>query len=263
MTRLDDAHAALTAQPDDDALRLRFYERIADSELFLLLMEDADPASQDSVQPRVFDLADGPVVLAFDREDRLSAFTGAVSAFAALPGRQVAAALSGQGIGIGLNLGVAPSSFLLPPEAVDWLAATLAQGPVAHEAVPVAFGQPKGLPDSLVAGLDAKLAQAAGLAVAALLAGVDYADGRRGHILCFVGAVPGAEPALARIAGEALTFSGIEAGEIDVAFRAANDPVLAALARVALRFDLPLPALPERIDAAPPGSDPARPPILR
>jgi hypothetical protein len=60
---------------------------------------------------------------------------------------------------------------------------------------------------------------------------------------------------------EALVFSGIEAGELDVAFLRASDPAAAVMARVALRFDLPSPAEP----AAPvaPGMDPARPPKLR
>jgi hypothetical protein len=82
-------------------------------------------------------------------------------------------------------------------------------------------------------------------------------------MLVFAGALPGAEGTLARAAGEALTFSGIEAGEMDVTFLEPDDPALAAVARVALRFDLPVPeALPEAVPL-PPGSDPDRPPRLR
>ena len=40
-TPLDAAHAAMEAAPEDDAARLRFYERLADSELFLLLRRGA------------------------------------------------------------------------------------------------------------------------------------------------------------------------------------------------------------------------------
>ena len=36
-TPIDTAHAAMEAAPEDGALRLRFYERISDSELFLML----------------------------------------------------------------------------------------------------------------------------------------------------------------------------------------------------------------------------------
>jgi hypothetical protein len=97
----------------------------------------------------------------------------------------------------------------------------------------------------------------------ALLAGVSYADGRRGHMLAFVGAVPGAEPALARAAAEALTFSGVDAAEMDVTFLAPQEPALQPLARVALRFDLPMPALPDPVTPGAPGMDPDRPPRLK
>ncbi len=260
MTLLDQAFQRMEAAPEDDALRLGFYERLADGEVFLLLAGEADG---ESVTPDVFDLEDGPVVLVFDREDRLADFVGAPAPYAAMPGRMVATQLAGQGIGIGLNLGVAPSSYVLPPEAVDWLAETLGQGPVEVEAVPQAFHPPGGLPEALVSALDAKLARAGGLAVAALLAGVTYAGGQRGHMLAFIGALPGAEGALARAAGEALTFSGVEAGEMDVTFMAPDDPALQVLAKVALRFDLPAPEQGGVSVPLAPGSDPDRPPRLR
>jgi hypothetical protein len=260
MTPLDIAHAAMDAAPEDDAARLRFYERVADGELFLLLEAEVE---DQAVTPRVFALEDGPVVLAFDREDRLSQFTGAPAPYAVLPGRVIAAQLAGQGIGIGLNLGVAPSSFLISAGAVDWLAETLGHAPAEVVAQPVAFHAPGGLPERLIEGLDAKLARAGGLAMTALLAGVSYADGRRGHMLAFVGAVPGAEPALARAAAEALTFSGVDAGEMDVTFLASDEPALVPLARMALRFDLPMPALPDPVARLAPGMDPDRPPRLK
>ena len=260
MTPLDIAHARMEAAPDDDAARLRFYGRMADAELFLLL--ETEVGGQ-AITPRVFALEDGPVVLVFDREDRLSAFTGAPAPYAALPGRVIAAELAGQGIGIGINLGVAPSSFLISAGAVDWLAATLGHAPAVVEAAPRSFHAPGGLPEQLMEALDARLARAGGLATAALLAGVSYADGRRGHMLAFVGAAPGAEAALARAAAEALTFSGIDAAEMDVTFLAPQEPALQPLARVALRFDLPMPALPDPVTPGAPGMDPDRPPRLK
>ncbi len=259
MTPLDAAHAAMEAAPDDDAARLRFFERVADGELFLLL----EGEEAEAVTPRLFDLEDGPVVLAFDREERLAEFAGRVADYAALPGRMIAQQLAGQGIGIGLNLGVAPSSFLIPAEAVDWLAATLGHAPAEVQARPVEVRAPGDLPEALVKALDTKLARAGGLAAAALLAGVTYEDGRRGHMLAFVGAVPGAEGPLARAAAEALTFSGIEAGEMDVTFLEAGDPVMEPLVRVALRFELPLVERSEPRAPAAPGSDPEKPPRLR
>lgn len=258
-TPLDTAHAAMQAAPDDDAARLRYFARLADSELVLLLEDEAEG---ETLRPRVFDLDDGPVVLAFDREDRLAEFIGDVAPYAALPGRVIVGRLAGQGIGLAVNLGAA-SSYLVPPDAVDWLAGTLDHGPELAEAQPVAFRAPAGLPQALVEGLDFKLARAGGLARCAYLAGVDYADGRCGHMLAFVGAVAGAQPALARAAAEALTFSGVEAGEMDVTFLPDGGEAVAALARCGLRFDLPAPAPAAETARPAPGSDPDRPPILR
>jgi hypothetical protein len=257
VTFLDAAHAAVSADPENEALRLRFFERLADGEMVLLLEREADG---ERLEPKVFELEDGPVVLVFDREERLASFTGGIAPYAALPGRVIAGLLKGQGIGLGVNLGVAPSSMLLPPEAMDWLAETLDEAPEELVAAPEEF-LPPAVPEAVVAALDAKLARAGGLAAAAILAGVVYRDGRRGHMLAILDAAEGAEGPLARAMGEALVFSGIEAGELDVVFLAAASPVTAAMARVGLRFDLPAPERPA--EPAPPGMDPSRPPRLR
>ncbi|WP_096785578.1 SseB family protein [Rhodobacter sp. CZR27] len=262
MTPLDQAHAAMDAAPGDDAARLRFYGRLADGELFLLLEREPE---DETLTPQVFDLEDGPVVLVFDLEERLSAFTGMPAPYAALPGRVIAGLLAGQGIGLGVNLGDAPSAMLLPPEAVDWLAETIGHAPSEAEARPVSF-QPPQLSEALVEALDAKLARAGGLAGHALLAAVRYADDREGHMLAFIAAVEGARPALARAVSEALTFSGVEAGALDVAFLDEDAPAAVAIARVGLRFDLPAPPAPELREEhvpVPPGMDPDNPPILR
>ena len=258
VTLLDAAHAAVSADPENQALRLRFFERLADGEMVILLEREA---VGENLEPKVFDLEDGPVVLVFDREERLASFTGGIAPYAALPGRVIAGLLKGQGIGMGVNLGVAPSSMLLPPEAMDWLAETLDAGPEEVEATPREFTAPN-VPEAVIAALDAKLARAGGLAVAALLAGVVYEGGRRGHILALLDAADGAEPALARAMNEALVFSSVEAGELDVVFLGGGDPVTQAMARVGLRFDLPAPEVQDLTPAAP-GMDPSRPPKLR
>ena len=258
VTLLDAAHAAVSADPENELLRLRFFERLADGELVLLLEREAEG---ESLEPRVFELETGPVVLVFDREERLASFSGGIAPYAALPGRVIAGLLKGRGIGLGVNLGVAPSSMLLPPEALDWLAETLEETPEEVQALPQEFDAPR-VPEAVVAALDAKLARAGGLAAAAVLAGVVYSDGRRGHLLAFLDAAPGAEGALARAMQEALVFSGVEAGELDVAFLAPDDPAARALVAVGLRFDLPAPEVQDLAPAAP-GMDPSRPPKLR
>lgn len=258
-TALDTAYTAMTAAPQDDAARLRFFERLADSELFLMLTEEA---KGENISPELFYVADGRFVLAFDREDRLARFAERPVPYVALSGRVLSSMLAGQGIGLGLNLEVAPSSMLIPSEALGWLAETLQHGPEEVQQRLAEFLPPAGLPDDLLTALDAKLATAVGLAEAAYLVGTKSEGGGYGHLLGFIGAVEGAEPALAKAASEALTFSGIEAGAMDVGFFGAHDQAAASLARVGLRFDLPQPEA--RVVAQTiPGSNPDKPPILK
>ncbi|MEO0917447.1 MAG: SseB family protein, partial [Pseudomonadota bacterium] len=66
-TPLDMAHAAMKATPGNDAARLRFFERISDAELFLLLREEA---SGGQIKPEIFETGAHRLVLAFDREER-------------------------------------------------------------------------------------------------------------------------------------------------------------------------------------------------
>jgi hypothetical protein len=257
---LDAAHAAMTAAPQDEAARLRYYAQLADGMLYLMLEAEA---TDSDLRPVVVDLDDGAVVLAYDSEERLAAATDAPVPYAELPGRVIAGQLAGQDVALGINLGLGEGEFLVAPEALVWLAQTLSHAPVDVTARPVGFDAPKGLPDTLMQALDGKLARAGGLAQAALLAGVTYEGGRRGHMLAFIGAQPGAEAALTRAASEALTFSGVEAGEMDVTFLAPDSPAVARMARVARRFDLPQPVA--RVPASPaaPGMDPEKPPKLR
>jgi hypothetical protein len=256
-TPLDEAHAAMMAAEDDDNARLRFYERVADIELYLLL--EGEPEG-DQVSPV---LLDGEYVIAFDRAERLAAYCGAPAPYVALSGRSVAGMLEGQDLGLALNIGVAPSEILLPAGAMAWLRDTLAQEAGEVEARIERVLPPTGLPESLIEAIDAKLATATGMAAGAFLVAVEYHGGGRGHLLAFVGAIPRAQPALVRAASEALTFSGIEAGAMDVGFFEPSDPTVEKLAKVGLRFDLPQGEGLQHTPRMPPGMDPAKPPILK
>ncbi len=255
-TLLDQAWTASEAAADDDTLRLRFYARLVESEMVLLLEHEA---TGHDISPKVFDLEDGPIVLAFDTEARLTEFTGLPAPYAALSGRALVEMLAGQGLGLGLNLGVAPSSRLLPPEILDWLAQTLAERPAELTSKLAAVLPPKGLPDALLLALDQRLARMEGLAQMAYLVGTEDEGGRRGHLLAIIDAAPGAEDTLARAVQGALTFSGVEAGLLDVTFLAADDPRAAEFARLGLRFDLPRP----QRNAATGAVDAKTPPRLR
>jgi len=259
LTDLDNAHAAMAASPDDDALRLQFYERLADSELFLLL--EGEPEGE-QIEPSLFDIEGGKFVLVFDREERLVDFVGRAVPYAGLPGRALVQMLTDQKIGLAFNLDVAPSAMLISDEGVGWLAETLQNSPEAGEARLEELSAPAGLPESVITGLDRKLAIAGGLAKWAYLAAATYEGGAKGHVLAFVDAVDGAEQGLANAAGEALTFSGIEAGAMDVLFCKSSDPLAGHLAKVGLRFDLPEPVTTQPKPLAP-GMDPDKPPKLK
>ena len=125
LTPLDAAYLAMIEQPGDPAARLRFFERVLDAELFVLLEAEAEP---DRLRPRVFALDAGRFAPAFDRDARLAAFLDAPAPYAALSGRRLVTALAGQGIGLALNPGAAPSESLLSSEELDWLA-DMAAGP--------------------------------------------------------------------------------------------------------------------------------------
>lgn len=260
MTHLDDAHAAMMQNEDDDVARLKFYSLLADTELFVMLDTEAD---SDQITPRLFDLEDGPVVLAFDLDERLAEFVGGPAPYAALPGRVIAAQLAGQGVGLGLNIGASPSSIILPADVMDWLTTTLGTKPVAVVATPQGFAYPWGIPASVTEVLLQKLGANPGLAEAVLLVEVIYEQGRRGHMLAVLGASNGAEAAISGAVSEAIVFSGFDMAEMDVVFLALGDPRIQTIEDVALRLDLPKPTVPQRLDPRIPGMDPQNPPILR
>ncbi|MEM8822141.1 MAG: SseB family protein [Pseudomonadota bacterium] len=251
LTPLDEAH--LKAQ-DSDAARLAFFERLAEAELHLLL----ETADGDIVTPRLFDIDGIQYALAFDLPERLEAFAGSAPT-ATLSGRRLARLLTAESLGLGLNLDDTPSAQLLPPEAITWLTETLAHAPLEEDRRIEEIIAPGGLPDALLTALDSKLTLAAGLARSAYLAGVTYEDRTKSHILGVVDPVPGSEPDLARAVSEALVFSGLDAGSLDVTFLRASQPLAASLARHGLRIDLPEPESPPEQPI--PGAD--KPPRLR
>jgi hypothetical protein len=255
MTPLDDLHAAMTAAPDDDAARLRWYGALAAAELVLLLEREVTGTD---IAPRVLDLTEGRFVLAFDAEEKLAAFAAEPVPYVALPGRVIALSLAGQGIGLAVNAG-APSAMFLGPEALDWLVATLAGTPEADAAPgPEAILPPGAVPDAVQAAL-ARVVATAPVAGAWLVTAV-HPGGRRSLLLMVEGGA-GAEDGIARAVREGLVFSGVEAGAVDVAFAPAGAPVLAAFARVG-RHLAPAPAAAPAAPRAP-GTDPSRPPKLR
>ncbi len=276
LTPLDHAHADMMENPDDDAVRLKFYQRLADTTLFVLLSKEPEGEVLD---PEVLEVDNRETAnidrfaLVFDTEERLGAFAAdyrnEALPYAALPGRVIAQAIAGQGVGLAVNLDVAVSSITLPAAAMDWLSDTLAAEPDEGEGSLIAIAPPVGLPDALIEGLEDKLVSAAGLASHAVLVKGTYSDEREGWLLAFVDAQPGAEEALARATHEALIFSGTDLASVDVAFFASNDPICEHLDHMGLRYEFPDPQAGERDEDgyeetyAETGEGTQKPPILK
>lgn len=263
LTALDRAHLAAEAAPEDEARRWRVYEALAGSELFVLLAAEAVDGPP---VPQVFDLDEGRFVLAFDREDRLTAFTGGPAAYAGLPGRALAAMLAREGLGLGLNLGEM-SSRLLPPDALAWLVEALAEEPAAHGQTPVGHLPFPGAA-ALAAALRPRLAGLTGLARALYLTEAQYADGHRAPLLSVETTTPEAPPtelrtALARMLSEALRFAAAGPDQVDIAVLPLDAPELAALRDVAQVLTPPAPVVEASEAPKGPGLDPAKPPILK
>jgi len=256
-TTLDIAYEKMQ---DDAAQAPAFYARFLEAELFLML---DDEVSGGQARPTVLETSDGALALVFDLEARLAAFGSGVADYVALSGRRVAALLAGQGVGIGLNLGDSPSAMVLPPDAVQWLADSSTGQDEHFEAKPLEITKPAGVPEELILALDVKLANMGGVVSAAYLVSARYEGGENGHMLALVN-VPGpARPGVSEALSEALRFSGIEAGRLDLAFLEGDDPHLEKFARVGLGFDIPELNLPKAAAPKAPGMDPDSPPILR
>ncbi len=257
MTVLDSAHAAMTAGGEAEALA--FWRAFADAELFVVLEREAEG---DTMEPEVFDLSMGRMLLAFDAEERLATISDDPVPYAALPGRVVAGQLAGQGLALGLNLGTgALSETVLPGASMDWLAQMLTQAePEEREAQIARLAFPL-MPEGLVAALSGLLPPGG----VAALAQAEYQAGGWGHVLAFAGLGPQDEARMARAVTEALAFSGLDAAALDVVFVVAEAALFQRIARAGqVLRGAALGAVAEAV-APPqgPGMDPERPPRLK
>lgn len=260
-TRLDQTHQAMQADLEDEPARLGFYGALADAEVFMLLEEEAGP---DSIKPEILDLEGDRFALVFDSEARLADFTKEPAPYAALPGRAVAAMLSGQKIGLGLNLGVAPSSILIPFEAMDWLMNTLAKTPAQDQMRVSAILPVDAATGALLPALTDKLHFAGGLVSAVYLARFEKVEGVASAVLGVLDAPGDSHDALARAAQEALIFTGIEDQPLDVVFWQSGSKEAALLCEIGVEITLPAPKpATEMRSVEAPGSDPNKPPNLR
>ncbi|WBU55540.1 hypothetical protein [Paracoccus sediminicola] len=237
-----------------DAARARVLNRLADTELFVALA--AEPAGN-KVTLRLFDLGAAQMAVAADLEERLSGFFGEPVAYAALPGRALAAMLSAQQIGLMVNSGD-PSEMLLDAATLGWLAQALNAAPEEQDAAAARLSAPR---PEMVAALSEPLAQRltdmAGLAESAALVEAHWPDGASGHLIAVSGASEEERPRIAKALSELMAFLPPLPDRCDVAF----DLGLPAGALI-LRLD-EAEAPPRGTGPVAPGSDPDKPPKLR
>ena len=266
LTPLDLAHDDM--QRGGDAERLKFYELILDSEVVLWL---AQPAEGDALSPQILPMEGTDFVMIFDDDARLAHAAGQTVDRATLPGRALVSMIAGQGLGLALNLGEAPSAILIGPEGVSWMARIMAQASTrpdqisaqSRSARPLSIEQTD-LPQVVLARLAEKLGLSLGQADAAILVKAGYEDGSVGHILAFVGAQPVAQAALIEAANQAIAFSGMsEDTVLDVTLVAAGSEMAARLRRTGHVLPMERASPVARKASAAPGSDPAVPPKLK
>ncbi len=265
-TPLDLAYLAMQAAPDDEKARLQFYAEFADTPLTLLLKESA---GAESISPQMFETEEGSFVLAFDTEERLADFArsldGGAAEYAQIPGRGLASMLTGQGVGIALNPGVAPSEFLCTPDVIDWLVATVSHAPVPQEAQPGDIAGPGDVAEDLLRAMTRAMRHASGFASAAYLVKATHRGGQEGLMLALLDVAPGSEDALAGAVSTAVQFLGDQDLRLDVVFPEKSSPFAGQVAQCGVDIPIPAPAdeTAKTTTPAAPGMDPERPPKLR
>jgi len=250
---------AMVKKQSGDEANLGFYARLLESEMFMIL---EDEVGEDAARPLVLDTSDCAVALIFDTEERLAEFAGEPVPYLALSGRKMVAMLAEKDIGIGVNLG-SVSETVLPPDIINWLAKNLGSKDSIEQEKPVEISAPISVPEALIKALDQKLANMSGVVSAAYLVAVEYETGGKSHMLALVDVTPDAQNGVAEAMSEALLFSGIEAGRLDITFLLARDASVSRFAKVGLAFEIPELILPKASENPAPGMEPDRPPKLR
>ena len=243
-TELDRLCAAVPFHDADPVQRAAVLRRLADTELHVALT--ADPVGE-RADLRMFELPGGEVALASDDAAALAGFLGGPVAHLSLPGRVLARELAQAGRGLLVNPG-RPSEMLLDAAALSWLIAALAEAPPAAEVIPRGLSAPSPQAVAVLAEpLATRLSDMAGMVAGAALVGVEWQDGRQGHLIAVMGAAPEAADAsrraIAKALSELVAFLPPLEGGVDITFQ-----------------PLPLPPGAVRIEAtAPPAPPPAKP----
>ncbi|MEL6283386.1 MAG: SseB family protein [Pseudomonadota bacterium] len=242
VTRLDAAWVASAEAPEDDAAAARFIDVLLAEPLFCPVWSsepDNEPAADD-VQPKMVEIDGADTLLLFDSEDRLAAYVEEPTDFVALPGRAFFTMVAGQSVQFALNLNVAPSSTVLPVEAV----ASIAEFVGSNDDVLSVDGDfevqtPADLPEDLLGALGGRLLAASDLVEQAWLVAANTPAGPS-LILAMTPPQEGVDPDRLQALTEELGQLGgslLEGDALDIAVCMPEDPIVRRIAQVGLRLD--------------------------
>ncbi|NNU79898.1 SseB family protein [Halovulum dunhuangense] len=257
-TALDRAHDRMIRAGETEDARRAFFATLAATGLVLVLEEEPARGS-DRVKPLILETGDGPLALAFDTEARMAAFLEGGAPMAVIEGRDLGALLSAAGLGLALNIEVAPSAIILPVDAMDWIAGIAPAAAEVNAGRIAGLRAPVGAAQTLLDALAGQLAALAGHAEEAFLVQAAYADGSEALLLALTGVAPGARDEVSRSIAAALALAGLSEGVLDLAFPDGGDPLLGRLRETGFSLSIPTP---RRLPGAAPGGDPAKPPRL-
>ena len=245
-TALDDAFEAAQADPDKTGA---FFDALFAATLYIPIFDDVEqsgerePGERSEITPLVFVMDERETVAVFDTEERLARFLDEPMNYIGVPGAAVFEMFNGD-FQVALNLGVAPSSVVIPSENVAWLHEQATQGPqevdLGDESLVIA--RPTGVTQTALAAITSALAGFRAEIDEATLFRIEREDGTEGRIV--LGLAPTeagkqrAEMVAHEIARAARTLAnGVDS--IEIAMLDADSPMMLQ----AKKIGLPLPIM--------------------
>ena len=233
--------------------RLILFRRFLETELFILIDDPENP------KPKLMQIDQGVILLAFDLEEKLIDFAGESSFFISMSGRRLIS--QNASIGIAVNLNNSGGGYILTDEVIEWLMKNTQVTKEVLQSTTNEIASPSIITEQFVELLDEALAASFGLAEYAILVQDLTKLKSKSLLLIFVGSVKLYHDALAQQASEAFSLSGIQDIILDITFCKSEDELVKKALLVGLRFDLPQIEKPSEPKA--PGMDPTKPPLLR
>ena len=259
-SRLEVLAKELLHFPVNQRTRMQFFNAFLDSELCLLLREEA---GKKTISPIVACCNGIKHVLVFNSEDNLAEYSKKVVPYAALSGRVIVDMLARANLGVTFNFAMPSKELVLTAGEITWLNEIVAETPYTHEARPKVFFPLGEGSVKLNSILIEKLLSAAELATSFWLVGVEYDDQSQGVLLIIIDARKGAEAPLAKAAMEAVALSGLESLPFDVSFLRGQEKLVETVKRQGRPLVFPeRPAKTLSLRSIP-GGDPSKPPKLR